>query len=150
MPGRFCIQDFRYRIKRIHLGQGVIAAKTQGFLIGRSLVMIEITRRFRCHHHIVSLIGSINTPLYSAPAHHCGFWRQSAFEYFIPPQQNPVLRVYKFLYPLNKIALQFTYIFQSFGFYPQFTFRAFCPFRFCGFISSNMDIFGRKQVDHFT
>src|SRR5512139_3280084 len=111
--------------------------------------MIEIHMTARRHDHIMILFGSINSSLLTAPAHHYGIRRQSAFQYLIPTDHGLSLAVDIFFHALHKIALQLMLIFQTKISLSLLAFGTNLPTVFRTFISPDMNIFAGKKRDHF-
>ncbi len=104
--------------------------------------MIKIDRVAGCHNHAVFLFGRFDSAGFSSPAHHHRIRGQSAFEDLVPADQFFAFAVQVFLNPLDKITLQFVFIFQVIFFHPFLAGLTFFPMGLGTFIGAEMKIAG--------
>ena len=99
-------QCFRDRFIFIHLAQGVHPSDGPGLTFRTGLIMVEIARRTRRHHHIMAHLRRFNATGLSAPAHDGGSGCQSALKDLIPSDHLTLPCHDERLYAPDEPALQ--------------------------------------------
>ena len=100
----------------------------------------------RAHDSLVSGTDRSQPAFRSSPGHHRCIRCQTTIQDFIPSQQFASVTVQETFHPVNGITLQFIHVFQSFLLHTCLTEFAVRPGSLSGFISSDMDIFGREEL----
>ena len=93
--------------------------------------------------------GRFDTAFHATPTHDSGIGSQSAFDDFIPADQLFPFLFQQAFHAVDKIALQFVFVFQVLRFHTGLTARAFVPETFETFIPADMDIFVREEGGDF-
>ncbi len=84
----FFSAQFRWnRFVAVRFFQGNHSADGQGFGRWVALVVVIIAEVCRRHNGIVAGFGCSDTTFDTPPTHHCGRWRESAFQNFVPADQ---------------------------------------------------------------
>ena len=98
----------------------------------------------------MSLLGSLQCSLsVSLPTQNNGIVRQKAtVRQLIPAYHLAPFATYIFAHPIHEITLQIFFIGKLFLFHPCLTQRAFLPISLTGFITADMDISGREQIQN--
>ena len=93
--------------------------------------------------------GRFDTAFHAAPTHDSGIGSQSAFDNFIPADQLFPFLFQQVFHAVDKIALQFVFVFQVLRFHAGLAARTFVPETFETFIPADMDIFVREKGGDF-
>ena len=112
------------------------------------LIEIEIHITTRCHDHVVSHAGGLDSPFLAPPRHDGSLRSQAPFLNLIPTDQFAAFGNQEFLGTMNHIALQLIHVLHPIPAHQALTFRAGLPSSLPGLVSPDMDIFGREQLDH--
>src|SRR5690606_401486 len=91
------------------------------FVTGLCIVKVHMSARG--HDYLVMLVRSINSAIFTPPAHYNGVRRQSPFQNLIPPDNRTTLTVNIFFHSLNKITLQGMFVLKVVILHPFLTFR---------------------------
>ena len=117
----------------------------------RSLITNQIHDTCGCHDERMPLLRCFQSSRsQSSPSlDDNAFGQETTVGQFVPANHFSSFAAHVVTHPFHKVTLQVFFIVQMFIFHPCLTKRALFPISFLRFITSQMDIAGRKQSHHF-
>ena len=113
------------------------------------MITNEVQHTCRSHHKTMSLSGCFQCSLpVSLPAKDNGTIGNLGICQFIPAHNFTPFALHIIAHTRHEVALQVLFILQSFFLHTRLTQRAHFPMGFTGFVTTQMNVFGRKQRNY--